>query len=310
MKTKPEIILNQTKQIYYKRILVTGSDEPLITHVGDYFVKKFKNEKYYIDRSGVYNKGLAGDLFSDKKVLFVLKDYFEKKGGGEILCSYDRPVLIVSSNKKNVSAIRSRLLKSKDDLVVDCYPLTRSSKEIVLKNFIENAKINLSNEAFWYVIENLDDNYVLFIKQLEVLSLSKNSIDSAEDVERAVFIENKIELSKIFFHIFRNNKFLINVFNQNIYSQADFNIFLRSTKTYLKIISNSPKKEDAVAAFPRYLFNEKDIFLKIYKQLDKKKIIKIYKNIMKVELLLRKNSNLYFVIGLRFLLNTKKIIIS
>jgi len=310
MKTKPEIILNQTQQIYYKRILVTGSDEPLIAHVRDYFVKKFKNEKYYIDRSGVYNKGLAGDLFSDKKVLFVLKDYFEKKGGDEILCSYDHPVLIVSSNNKNVSAIRSRLLKSKDDLVVDCYPLTRGSKEIVLKNFIENAKINLSNEAFWYVIENLDDNYVLFIKQLEALSLFKNSVNSAEDVERAVFVENKIELSKIFFHIFRNNKSLINVFNQNIYSQADFNIFLRSTKIYLKIISNSPKKEDAVASFPRYLFNEKVIFLKIYKQLDKKKIIKIYKNIMKVELLLRKNPGLYFVIGLRFLLNTKKIIIS
>ena len=77
-----------------------------------------------------------------------------------------------------------------------------------------------------------------------------------------------------------------------------------------KISVGNAKKEDALAAFPRYLFNEKDIFLKIYKQLDKKKIIKIYKNIMKVELLLRKNSGLYFIIGLRFLLNTKKIIIS
>ena len=43
---------------------------------------------------------------------------------------------------------------------------------------------------------------------------------------------------------------------------------------------------------------------------NKDKLIKIYKNLSKVELLIRKAPGLYSVIGLRFFLNLKKIITS
>ena len=78
----------------------------------------------------------------------------------------------------------------------------------------------------------------------------------------------------------------------------------------MDIISKSKDKEDVITKFPKFLFNEKDVFLKIYNQLNNEKVLKIYKNILKVELLVRKNSNLYFVLGLRFFLSMKKIITS
>jgi len=143
-----------------------------------------------------------------------------------------------------------------------------------------------------------------------MLSLFNKEINLISDVEKITFIENKIEINKIFFNIFKENKILTNAFNKSINSLSDFYIFLNSTKLYLEIIKNSNDTESALYNFPRYLFAEKDVFLNIYNKTNKDKLIKIYKNISRVELLVRQNSELYLIIGLRFFLNLKKIITS
>tara|TARA_B100001123_G_C14388812_1_gene661973 strand:- start:220 stop:474 length:255 start_codon:yes stop_codon:yes gene_type:complete len=81
-------------------------------------------------------------------------------------------------------------------------------------------------------------------------------------------------------------------------------------KNYLKIVSLSKNKEDALSRFPKYLFKERDVFLKIYSEANESKIKSIYKGIQKAETLTRKNPGLFSMIGLRFLLNLKKIITS
>ena len=310
MKIRPEIILNNNKKITYNKILVTGSDESLINYVRDYVVKSFKKDKYFIDTTGSFNKGIAGDLFSDKKVLFILKDFFYKKEDLEINALANQCLLIISTSNKKTNIIKNNFSKEKNSLVVECYPLNRKSKELVLKQCIEEYGIKVSNNIFWYIVENLDNQYVLFVNQLKAISLLSTKIDSEDIIEKAVFVENKIELNKLFFNIFKNNKYLINIFNKNIFSNTDFYIFLNSLKQYLEIISISKNIDSALLRFPKFLFNEKDAFIKIYSLLDKQKILQVYKNISKVEILIRKNPNLYNVVGLRFLLSAKKIITS
>lgn len=310
MKIRPEILLNNDEKILYKKILVTGSDESFISYVKDYFVKIFKNKNYFIDLSGNYNKNLTGDLFSDKKILFLLKEHSTKIKTLEDVDLCNQSILIISPNSKKTNYIKNDFSKSKECLLVECYHLNKKNKELVLKNYVDKNNIMLSNNVFWYIVESFDNQYVLFIQQLKILSLLQTKVDSIDIIERAVFVDNKIDLNKIIFHIYKNNEYLINIFNKSIYSQADFYIFLNSLKSYIHIICSSNTKETALSKFPRYLFGEKDIFIKIYNQLNKNKVLKIYKNISKVEGLVRKNSNLYNVIGLRFLLNTKKIITS
>ena len=310
MKIRPEILLYKNDEFLYNKILVTGSDESYIHHVRDYVVKIFKKKNYFIDRSGNYNTNLTGDLFSDKKILFLLTDAPSKKINFEIGDSADHSFLIASTNGKKNNVIKNEYSKSKDSLVVECYPLNRKGKELILRQYVDNNNIDMSNDVFWYIVESFDNQYVLFIQQINTIKLLGVRVDSINVLERAVFIDNKIDLSKIFFYIFKKNKFLINIFNKSIFSQTDFYIFLNSLKTYLEIISSSGSRDVALSKFPKYLFGEKDVFVKIYNQLNKKKIFEIYKNISKVEILVRKNSSLYNIIGLRFLLNTKKIIIS
>ena len=310
MKVRPEIILNDNNNFLYNNILITGSDESLISYVKEHFIKKFRNNNYFIDTSGNYNMNISGDLFSDKKVLFLLKEYPSKKIDFENIKSLNQSVLISTPNSKKINVIKNEFNKSKDALVIECYSLNRKSKELVLKQHIDRGEIDVSVDIYWYIIENFANQFVLFIQQLHILSLLKMKINSIDVVEKAVLVENKIELSKIIFHIFNNKKPLINIFTKNIYSQADFYIFLNSLKLYFEMVGYSESKEAALSKFPRYLFNEKDVFIKIYNQLNKKKLIEIFKNISKAEILVRKNPSLHNIIGLRLLLNTKKIISS
>ena len=309
MKIKPEVLLSSNKNIIFNQILVTGSDESFISYIKNFIVEEFKKRDYFIDVSNNYNSGSMGNLFSENKTLFVLSDFPANKEINPKELS-DKSILIASPNGKKTNLIKTKLSKDRESLVVECYSLNRSSKENTLKNYIEKNNLVLSSDVFWYVVDNFDDNYVIFIKQLQMLSLFNKKINLISDVEKITFIDNKIEINKIFFNIFKENKILTKTFNKNINSLSDFYIFLNSTKTYLEIIKNSNDRDVALYNFPKYLFAEKDVFLTIYKKTNKDKLIKIYQNLSKVELLIRQNSELYLIIGLRFFLNLKKIITS
>ena len=250
-----------------------------------------------------------GDLFSEKKTLFVLSE-FPKIKENALSDENGQSILVASVNGKKTNAVKSTLTKHKEALVVECYLLNRNSKENILRNYSEVNNLTLSSDVFWYLVENFDNNYTVFIKQLQMLSLFSKKIDLISDIEKIIFDNNKIEINKIFFNVFKENKILTNVFNKNINSLSDFYIFLNSTKTYLEIIKNSSDRESALYSFPKYLFAEKDVFLTIYSKTNKDKLVKIYKNLSKVEILVRKYSELYLIIGLRFFLNLKKIITS
>ncbi len=307
MKIKPEVLLASKKNLNFSKILVTGSDESYINYVKSFIIEDFKRRSFFVDVSNNYNDNSIGNLFSKNKTLFVLSNFPTNK---EVTLSNsnDQSVLVALPNGKKTNTIKPALSKNKESLVVECYSLNRSSKENTLKNYIEVNNLRLSNDVFWYVIENFDNKYVVFLKQLEMLSLFNKKIDLISDIEKITFVDNKIEINKIFFNIFKEKKILTNVFNKSVSSLSDFYIFLNSIKSYLEIIKNSNDRESALYSFPKYLFAEKDVFLKIYHKTNKNKLIKIYKNLSRVELLVRKNPDLYLVIGLRFFLNLKKII--
>ena len=309
MKIKPEVFLSLKKNIAFNKILVTGSDESLISYVKNFIMENYKKRGFFVDVSNNYNDRSMGNLFSENKTLFVLSDFpTDKEINPEELDN--KSILVASPNGKKTNSIKSKLSTDKESLVIECYLLNRNSKEITLKNYIKVNSLTISNDIFWYVIDNFDDNYLIFISQLQMLSLFNNKIDLISDIEKITFVDNKIEINKIFFNIFKENKILTNTFNKSVNSLSDFYIFLNSIKSYLEIIRQSGNKESALYNFPKYLFVEKEVFVRIYKKTNKDKLIKIYKNISKVELLIRQNSDLYLIVGLRFFLNLKKIIIS
>ncbi len=309
MKIKPEIFLLNYKKNLYKKILISGSDITFIDYLTSFLVRKFKDEGYFIDDSEEMNGNSAGDLFSNKKKLYLLKNPNSKKINVNIPNAEDS-LVISSKNNKTINGLKNKYAKDDSCLLLECYPLNKSNKELVIKKYFESLNNKINQNVFWYMIENFEDDYVFLKKQLNTLSFLQNKTISIKDIECAVNIENKINIDKIFFYIFYKNDFLIKLYNKNIFSLSEFYALINSLKFYINIISSSKNIEEALVKFPRYLFNEKEIFIRIYKCFNEKKLIQIYKNILKAEITVRKSPKLYSVVGLRFFLNSKKIIVS
>ena len=311
MKIKPEILLTSDTPIQnFKKILVTGFDETFIEYVEKNIIKNFKDNNFYINLSNDIDLEQSNDLFFSKKTLHLIKNYSLKTKKQIDFVDEQDVVLFSFPNNKSALELKKTLAKSKDALLVECYSLSRSSKELILKDYVKKNEMVLSGEVFWFIIENFKNEYVFFIGQLDLVFLYSKKIEKTEDIEKIVNIENSIGINRLFFQIFNNNKYLIKLFETNIYSQQDFYLFLNSLKNYLSIITESSNKEEVINRFPKYLFNERDLFIKIYESLNKNKIKILFKNIIKAEKLTRKHSSLYKVIGMRFLINTKKLIIS
>ena len=158
MKIKPEVFLSSKKNLIFNRILVTGSDESLISFVKKFIIEDFKKRGFFVDISNNYNDRSMGNLFSEKKTLFVLSDFpTNKEINSEELDN--KSILVASPNGKKTNTIKLKLAKNKESLVIECYSLNRSSKENILKNYIQANNLTLSSDVFWYVIENFNNNY-------------------------------------------------------------------------------------------------------------------------------------------------------
>ena len=105
MKIKPEILLNSSKDLSYKKIFITGSDEAFISFMKDNIIKDFKKRNFFIDFSGNHNSGIIGNLFSDKKTLFVLGDIPTKKNEQYDKDDSEHFLIICSNGKKANNAI-------------------------------------------------------------------------------------------------------------------------------------------------------------------------------------------------------------
>lgn len=312
MKVKPESLYTSNNlKLNFKRILITGNDETYMDFLLDHYKKKFINEGFGINLEGVSGENRFDKSLFHNKTACILKGASVKNIN--IVKTFDDEndvLIIVTKNNKEITKLKKEFFQSEVDLLVECYSLTRNSKEVILRDFVKKNNLNIKLDIFCYIIDHFESSFVFFLQQLETVSLTKSGFDNIKNIEEAVFLESKIDINRIFFQVFKKGDILIKIFNKNIFGSQDMYILLNSFKTYLGLIRDSENKDVAKANFPKYLFEEVEVFLKIYQLTNKKKLDKIYNNLWKVETYLRKHSDLYKITGLRFLLNTKKIITS
>ena len=110
MKIRPEQLLIKNQDINYKKILVTGSDEALINYVTKFLIKKFEKKNFYLEKSNDLESGLIGDLFSDKKILFLLNNIPTKKTLSKFQEKSENAFLISSPNNKKITDIKKMFM--------------------------------------------------------------------------------------------------------------------------------------------------------------------------------------------------------
>ena len=303
-----DIILNHNFSPKDKIFYISGNEETLINKIERFLIEKFsKIGVSQVERIGsIEERTNNKNLFFDKN-LVILSGY---KGINrekiEELRKDGVELMLVCANNKGDAALKKLFAKEKDLFLVNCYELNRSQKTNILNNYCKNFNIKIQKDAFWHMIEATENRFVFFENEIKkIIELNKKEC-SLEDIKNIVSNTVNDNFYKLFFSILKKKSDLVLLYSSSINSSSDVYRLLQVTKSCFDLIFISNNVAELESKIPKYMFMEKNNFLSIFKKTNSKNKKEIYSLIIKTEILLRKNTNQYFSIGNRFLLNVRK----
>ena len=303
-----DIILNHNFSPKDKIFYISGNEETLINKIERFLIEKFsKIGVSQVERIGsIEERTNNKNLFFDKN-LVILSGY---KGINrekiEELRKDGVELMLVCANNKGDAALKKLFAKEKDLFLVNCYELNRSQKTNILNNYCKNFNIKIQKDAFWHMIEATENKFIFFENEIKkIIELNKKEC-SLEDIKNIVSNTVNDNFYKLFFSILKKKSDLVLLYSSSINSSSDVYRLLQVTKSCFDLIFISNNVAELESKIPKYMFMEKNNFLSIFKKTNSKSKKEIYSLIIKTEILLRKNTNQYFSIGNRFLLNVRK----
>ena len=169
--------------------------------------------------------------------------------------------------------------------------------------------MNISQDVYWYLVDKLDSKYIFFEKNLiKILELGEKDL-TIEKIKKILTIDESGK-EKIFFSLFQKNKEIVGLYRDKIRNNSDVNELYYYSKFFCQLIIDCNNEDEYRKKIPIYLFKEKNYLIDIYRKYNFKKKKILLKLLSSTERVLRKESGLSLVVGLRFLLNIKKITIS
>ena len=311
MKINPEeILLNPSYKVDNFPYFISGNEETLIKQIEEILINKFKKngfiEKERIEKIENYNN--SGNLFHNSKLIILTNIAGMNKLKIENIINNGDMLIISSANTTKDKSIKKIFSTEKNYKLILCYKLDQELKIKILNYHLAQNNIVISKDIFWYLLESLDDRSIFFHNELNKICLKKNISYSFRDIKKIINKKTDPENEKLFFNILSKNSEIIDSYKSSINTISDFYLFFHNFKFYFNLIINNQTEQEVVENFPKYLFKRKKAFIIIYKKINSEKKNKLSNLFFKTESLVRKNNNQFESIGLRFLLNFKKIV--
>jgi len=159
------------------------------------------------------------------------------------------------------------------------------------------------------LIDKLENKYAFFEKNLiKILDLDEKDL-TVDKIKKILTIDESGK-EKIFFNLLQKNKEIIALYRDKIVNNSDVNELYYYSKFFCQMIIDCNSEEEYKKKIPIYLFKEKNTLIDIYRKYNFKKKKMLLNLLSSTENVLRKESGLSLVFGLRFLLNIKRITIS
>ena len=326
MKVNAEIFLENISKykLSESAILIAGNEAGLVSKIENTIIKELSIRGF--DRSGVidFKKDKlvnfqeildSQSLFSNSKVIQI------KNIGDQIIKTIENSkiknnsFLINGENLKSSSKLFKYFSNHKNFLLITCYKLSRSFKKRLVDVFLNKNNISFNKDVYWFLLENLNDEYLNLNNDLEkiyLFSLKKSEL-TINDVKKLIE-SREVEYEDLFFECIRGKRSSIIMGSEKVLrSPSDAYIFLQLIKKFTLILVKTSEKKDGgdlgslVNSFlPSYLFRHKKNFELTIKAANATKLLVVNRLIQKSELLLRKNDSNYLIIMQRFLLNFSK----
>ena len=305
------LLVNNNPILDKKFYFISGNEKTLMEKIKTIIVDGFK-EKENIQ---IKNVDTVSD-FVDEAGLFGDKNLYIVNGNKGIdmevldnLRSSESNFIFLQENSQKIKKIKNLFSLDKDSYLIDCYELDKDSKIKILNHFLRVNKLEISQEVYWFMIDKLDSKYIFFEKNLiKLLEIDKQDI--ALDKIKKILTIDESGKERIFFNLFQKNKEIIGLYRDKIINNSDVNELYYYSKFFCQLIIDCKSEDEYKKKIPLYLFKEKNYLIDVYRKYNSKKKKMLLKLLSSTESVLRKESGLSLVVGLRFLLNIKKITIS
>ena len=312
MKIEPiSILLNENFKIDKKIYFISGNEKTLMQKIKATIVGKYqKNTNARIDNIDTIKDFVEEvGLFEDHKIILVNGSKGIDEKNLENIKNSHGVFIFIDENSQKIKKIKSLFNRDKDSYLIDCYELDRETKIKFLKKFLTDNKLNISQDVYWLLIDKLDSKYSFFENSLnQIVALDEKDL-TLNNVKKLLTISDSGK-EKIFFNLLKKNKEIVDLYRNKIITNADVNEFYFYIKFLCQLIIESKSEDEYQKKIPVYLFKEKHKLIEIFRKYNLKKKKLLIRLLSSTENVLRKDSNLSLVFGLRFLLNIKKITIS
>ena len=305
------ILLNKEEKLDKKFYFISGNETTLIEKVVDTIIECYeKNESIRVERietiSGHLNER---GLFEDKKLYLGRGCKGIDKGGLEKIRDTENVFIFVQENSQKVKNIKKIFLKDKDSYLIDCYELDKGLKIKILNQFLNVRRKILPEDIFWYLVEKLENKYIFFENSLnKILDLNVKEI-SLKNVKKLLTIEDTSK-EKIFFYLLKKNSEIVDIYKEKINNTSDVNEFFYLCKFYCQLIIDCKNEDEYRKKIPVYLFREKSFLIAVFQKYNPNKKKLLLNLLFYTEKILREKSEVSLALGLRFILNIKKITVS
>ena len=305
------LLLNQTPILNKKFYFISGNEKTLMEKIKSIIVGRFKENKNVqiknIDTIADFVDEVG--LFGDKSIYIVSGNKGIDTEALDSLRSMESNFIFLQENSQKIKKIKNLFSVDKDSYLIDCYELDKDSKIKILNEFLRVNKLEISQDVYWFLIDKLENKYIFFEKNLnKVLELSKKDI-TLNKIKKILTVDESGK-ERIFFNLFQKNKEIVKLYRDKIINNSDVNELYYYSKFFCQLIIDCNSEDEYKKKIPLYLFKEKNYLVDIYKKYNSRKKKMLLKLLSSTESVLRKESALSLVVGLRFLLNIKKITIS
>ncbi len=309
--TSLNLLLNNNLKLDKKFYYISGNEITLMENIKKLIFEnyKMKENSEIININTIKDFSEEGSLFGGGKIYFCNNSKGVDSENLNSIRNSDSVFVFLEENSQKTKGVKNLFIKDKDSYLVDCYELDRGSRIKILNEFIQVNNFNIDKEAYWLLVDRSEGKYIFLenilqkIKNLNVKNITLDNI-------KKLLTVNESGKEKVFFNLLKGNREIISVYRDKITSNSDVSDFYYYSKFFCQLIIDCNTEEEYNKKIPVYLFKEKDFLFDIYRKYNSKKKKLLLKLLSSTERVLRKNSNLSVLMGLRFLLSLKRITIS
>jgi len=308
-----------------KVILMYGKNEghkkEVIKNINQakYKILNYEQSEIFDNEHILFENIFSGSLFNDKKIITIKRvtDKFlsiiEKIDAEKI---EDSIIILVSDNLEKKSKLRSKFEKNKNFICMPFYPDNDQTLIKLAYNFFRSKKIPVSNSVVNFISNRCNGDREVLNNELNKIELycKNGKAIKEENVSKLVNLMENHNISELVDnYLARNDKKIVNILNENNFSNEDCVLitrtFLNKAKKLLNLSKEYQKHNNVEltisSAKPPIFWKDKEITKQQIYKWRPEKIEKLIYKLNELEHLIKKNINLAINLITDFILDKK-----